>query len=405
MSIRITLALSLLAAPAAAGGGDPTLFAIGHLKFKDGLGAANSSLYTLDAATGAATLVGEIGNFWSVSGLAVLRDGRLVGSAHEQVSITFGTPRRSFLIEIDRATGAGTYIGEIGNASEGGCGRVPDLAYDPLGDVLYGYGDYCANCTTCDTLLRIDPDTGEATPIGATGFMGGGNGLGWDVNSATLYGTPSDGGSLVTLDTVSGAATSVPGTVGVVPGSLNGLAFHPDTGELYGSLQRNGVKSLDDFQLVVIDTATGVTTTVGTTVKGIDALAFDPGFGPVAACAFRAGSGANPAGYDCVTAPALGEPWESSVATAPTVGTVTLSTIVATGLGGPTGGVFAAGWELLILPPYAAVDVAAGSHSLPVPALSSLLGVGIATQGARLEAGPAGILPVLLNAQDLMLGF
>jgi hypothetical protein len=100
----------------------------------------------------------------------------------------------------------------------------------------------------------------------------------------------------------------------------------------------------------------------------------------------------------------LGSNWTPSIATAPSVGTSTLATIVGIGLGGPTSGVAALGGELLILPNYLASQ-ALGAHSIPVPSDPTLEGVAVFTQGLRIEqTGGGGIAYVPTNALDLILG-
>ncbi len=123
-----------------------------------------------------------------------------------------------------------------------------------------------------------------------------------------------------------------------------------------------------------------------------------------ASCTFRNGSGVNSTDYFCVTNPILGEEWTSVIDAAPSLGLLTTATAVVFGFGGPASGVFLPdGGELLIAPP-AMFDLAVRArHSIPIPADSSLAGQLVSTQGIRFEAGPSSV--VLLNAQDLVLGF
>ena len=233
----------------AAAAGD--LYAAAHAVSPGAPGPAD--LYTLDKATGAATLIGPIG-FSGVSALAVLNDGRLVGSATDGTS--------SFLIDIDRATGAGTLIGTTGGASGSSCERVGGLAYDPVTDTLWGMGERCSGSFSLDTLLVIDTTTGAGAEV-APGAHGSGFFLGtaWDPSTSTLY---SNDGSLglFTIDPATSAETLIGG-----PGSSNGMAID-GTGTAYGTTNAN--------DLITIDLATGSETVVGNTgLTGLDGLVFD----------------------------------------------------------------------------------------------------------------------------------
>ncbi|MEM7307306.1 MAG: hypothetical protein AAF682_11580 [Planctomycetota bacterium] len=126
---------------------------------------------------------------------------------------------------------------------------------------------------------------------------------------------------------------------------------------------------------------------------------------PEAACSIRTGVlDLNPYDFTCESAPVIGEVWEARVSTEPTIGTQTLTTFVTTGFGGPTDGVALFGHELLILPPYLETT-GYGEHPIPISASPAFLGITLHTQGARLELSGGGIEVVLLNAQDLQVGF
>lgn len=228
-----------------------------------------SDLYTIDPATGDATVIGSIG-FENVTGMTCLPDGRMVASTRGDAVVPPGPA--SILIEIDPMSGAGTLIGTIGDFNAGSCGRMPDITYDDVTSTLYGYGDFCNGDP--EGLFTVDPDTGAGTSVGATGYTGGGNGLAAEPGTGTLYATPFDDNSLITIDPVTGMGTEVPGSAGAIPFRVNSLVFHPDNGTLYGSLN-------DPFagtsSLVTISTADGTTTTVGETVLNLDALTFECG--------------------------------------------------------------------------------------------------------------------------------
>ncbi|MEM7305529.1 MAG: hypothetical protein AAF682_02605 [Planctomycetota bacterium] len=126
---------------------------------------------------------------------------------------------------------------------------------------------------------------------------------------------------------------------------------------------------------------------------------------PAASTTLRHGVlGLNLSGYYSYSDPVLGETWEVTIEPDPVFGTQTLSTILTTGLGGPTEGVPLFGYELLILPPYVE-SFGLGDHDMTIPPSSQLVGAELFTQAARLELGTAGIEVVLLDARDLVLGF
>ena len=124
--------------------GTGTLFASG------GFGS-NGDLFTLDAATGATTLVGHTG-YSAVPGLAFLPDGTLYGTAQLGTNVADG------LIRIDPATGASVAVGPFG----GGAYSVDAIASDPTTGLLYGVSPFNRPAD----LLVIDPGTGVATVIG-----------------------------------------------------------------------------------------------------------------------------------------------------------------------------------------------------------------------------------------------
>ncbi|MBX7149987.1 hypothetical protein K1X84_00005, partial [bacterium] len=247
-----------------------------------GSGVGPSSLYRLDPATGEATLIGPIG-FDNVTGMAILGNGRLVASANGDALFGYYT---SVYIEIDPKTGAGKLLGIISQSAGGegkairteiipneiiappvdGCGRMPDLAYDPVNDILYGYSD---RCSAVEGLWMINKLNGFGTPIGLSGFEGGGNGLAIDPNTGRIFAKPDDANGLVELDPETGAGTIIPGTAGNVPSGINAMDFNPITGQLFGSLKSGAVN-----YLVTIDTSSGLTDTLGESIAGLDAIAF-----------------------------------------------------------------------------------------------------------------------------------
>lgn len=268
-----------------------------------GSGVGPSSLYKLNTATGEATLIGPIG-FDNVTGMAILGNGRLVASANGDALFGDGT---AIYIEIDPKTGAGKLLGIIdqnggGQAKAirtgiipneiigpgGDCGRMPDLTYDPVNDILYGYSDQCNNV---EGLWIINKLNGFGTPVGPSGFTDGGNGLAIDPNTGRLFAKPNDANGLVELDPETGAGTIISGTAGNLPSSINAMDFNPVTGQLFGSLNAGSLS-----YLVTIDTATGLADTLGESIAGLDAIVFG----------FESDIDVSPLSFD-VTVPAGGQ--------------------------------------------------------------------------------------------------
>lgn len=259
----VVLCLSLIAVPVSA-----------QVAMWGATGGASSTLFSVDPDTAATTSIGPIG-IAGVTGLAALPDGRLVASANDGDG-SQGDGDNSILLDINRTNGAGALIGVISNLNTG-CARMPDLTWDGLNSTLYGYGDFCGG--PAEGLFTINTTTGAGTSVGASGYSSGGNGLAWDHTTDTMYGTPVDNGSLVTLNRVTGAGTDVPGSVGNVPSRVNALAVHPVTGVLYGVL--NGAQTGTNYGLVTIDKITGDVTLIGELPARFDAITFDQTAPPI----------------------------------------------------------------------------------------------------------------------------
>jgi len=233
-----------------------------------------STLFVIDPTTGASNAIGPIG-FTSVTGMAFLNDGRLVASANgDDICGSCAV-----LIEINRKTGVGTLIGEMDNNITGDCARFPDITYDTTTDTLYAISGSPGQCVPGRRLHTVNTTTGAATPVGVvSGFGGGGNGLAKDPITGALYFTPQSGNSLVILDPVTGAGTSVPGSEGNVAPRINALDFSPEFlgTQLYGSLRdasgNFGPNSAS--YLVIINIENGQTALIGPTAQGLDAIVF-----------------------------------------------------------------------------------------------------------------------------------
>jgi len=223
----------------------------------------NQAIYTVDTATGAATLVGSTVIEMSLSGLAwdsstgvlYVSDVVTPGAGDAPVAVAGGRnlPRAAApgggsgygLGAVNPATGEITFIGDHVTSS-----NIHGLAYDPANDVLWG-----ADVDGSGGLAEIDRLTGAATLVGAWGTTGEIRGLAYDAATDTLYGVDYNAGSLYTIDRGTGAATLV-GALGFAVGYYEGLDIDPDTGVLY-------LVDHASHNLSTVNPATGAATTVG----------------------------------------------------------------------------------------------------------------------------------------------
>jgi hypothetical protein len=227
----------------------------------DGALGNSSNLYVLDPSTGAVLqTIGPIG--FSVSGLAVdPATGTLYGSTGGESDV------RGALITINKATGAGSFVGEIlGNDS-----AVPDITFTPDG-TLYGWwrGD--------DDLVRINKATGAGTFVGEAGPFPNAVGFGLASNAAgTLFlAGDGDNGPLRTVDRNTGFVTTVATLQGSTGDPIAALAFDA-AGTLFGARLNHSVCcSFRPADLITIDTNSGAISSRGPSVNNLDALAFEP---------------------------------------------------------------------------------------------------------------------------------
>ena len=174
-------------------------------------------LLTIDPDTGAGTLVGNIPGVFAVPGLAINSAGDIYGTDN---------PVDSSLYRIDAATGASFFVGNLGIEGPDG------IAFDE-DDVLYVTETFdLANLYTVDVTTAVPTLVGSLTGLPVDEHM---TGLAFDPIDGTLYG--STGGSIqpdtiYTIDKSTGAVTLV-GTTGL-GGSTPDL-FFDKTGSLFGS--------------------------------------------------------------------------------------------------------------------------------------------------------------------------
>jgi hypothetical protein len=227
------------------------------------------SLFTLNPATGAATLVAPLldagAGAYGLTGLAFdPGTGVLYGST------TNGSPSLSaHLVTINTTTGLVTDIGAFGVG-----GTMSDLTFTPDG-TLYGW-----RAANNHSLYTISPTTGAAALVATSDVSSrfGGGGLASDL-SGVIYSTPDSisnppgtlrivsrtTGQTAVVGNLSGAPLANGGRMGI-----NAMDFD-GSGLLFGLNTNQAIPAL--VHLVRINTSTGAITDVGASANNLDSLA------------------------------------------------------------------------------------------------------------------------------------
>jgi hypothetical protein len=218
----------------------------------------SGQLYDMNTATGAATNPRGSGAT-SLAGIAFAPSGTLFGLT------TFGGAPANSLVTINPTTGIATLVGATGLTAiiEG------DLAFDPITGFLYGLYDVVG--PNYD-LFRINPATGAATTIGAIANVSDFSAMAFNA-AGVLFVVNNGDGKLLTVNTATAAILS---TVNLSPnpgGEVAGLAIDPSTGVFYYA---NGYAVTSN--LYTLDTSTGVLTLIGPAgqTNFLAGLAFTP---------------------------------------------------------------------------------------------------------------------------------
>jgi len=272
VSIALYASLSLIALGSAAVGRAAIMYASAD---------DSDEIYTIDLATGQATLVGISVENMSFSGLAYdsSTGTMFVSDVYDPACTTFAGSAGDAnaggeilggscfgLGTVDLSTGAVTYIGTGHNITS----DIQGLAYDSANDVLYGAD------SDNGSLDVIDRTTGEATIVGLWGAVDASiRALAYDAASDTLFGASV--GNLYRLDRTTGVATLVgPLGIGAPDTEARGLEIDPDTGMLYLGV-------VGDSSFYRVDKATGAATLIGVSNIGIFGLGAVPTGAPAVA--------------------------------------------------------------------------------------------------------------------------
>lgn len=234
------------------------------------------SLYMINTATGASTLVAAItnangGGAIGITGLSFNPVDSLLYGITTNAVPTGGNTVRSSLVTIDTTTGVATVIGTLGFANS-------DISFRSDG-TLFGYE--AGNTKGFLSMTTINLNTGAATRIGDSGLSNTlGGGLAFDSVGDLYLSATGANGTLDMLDPGTGARTAGPGLSGGPfspsggpSGALNAMAFN-SLGVLYAlDSNRAGVALV---HLVIVDPLTGMITDLGSVADNMDALAFAP---------------------------------------------------------------------------------------------------------------------------------
>ena len=192
----VLIVLALLASPAQA----QVLYAA------TGSNGVDGQLFTVSSTTGASTLVAPIlagGLPIGVTGLAANPTTGVVYGITAGLTPNFG----SSLFTLNVATGVATIIGGGGTLSQ----QFGDISFNPAG-TLYGYN------RSTNSLYTIDIATGVDTLVGATGLAANCGGSITFAGATLRATISSDSGNIDTINPATGAGTAGPALTGAPGG-------------------------------------------------------------------------------------------------------------------------------------------------------------------------------------------
>jgi len=221
-----------------------------------------ATLYTINRATGAGTVVGAVG-FERCGGMDFNNAGVLYATCERNDGSNIPV-----LVRVNTATGAGTEVGPTGLN-----GAIGDVSFRADGTLFA----YIASNTPTHMLATINPATGVGTIVGDTGLsFGPGNGMSFDLSGTLFHSQRTLGPSpnLNTLNPATGAVTFV-SQIPPVTAHFNAMDADPDSGTMYAVLNQ-GSSGLGPTSLATIDTVAHTSAVIGLTVPSLDAIAFGP---------------------------------------------------------------------------------------------------------------------------------
>jgi len=204
----------------------------------------------------------EESTFGNISNLGELIQGLAFNPSNRTFYATTAGATPRLLAFDDKAES----IDDVGPLSGVLSDTIYGLAFDRVAGVLYGIDQ------TDGHLYTVDPDTAQASPIGAPagGEVGA---IAFNPDNNTLYGINDVGGSakLVTIDTTTGAFTTIK-TFGFSLKDFDGLAYNEDDGFLWT------IRDTTDLP-IRINPANGALTffgSVGVSVGPVYGMAYAP---------------------------------------------------------------------------------------------------------------------------------
>jgi DNA-binding beta-propeller fold protein YncE len=212
-------------------GPDGTLYALDHTLH-------HYAIYTIDAATAEATLVGETDRVLFEGGIAFAPDGTLYGA-------NTGNAFSAGLAMIDPATGASEEIGRLAGM------------HDMSGLAVRSDGMIIALDREPNALIAINPATMEFTTlaeiddaVGSVGGMAVAGDTGYFVTAGPGASNPGSN-ALYRFDLYTGETALVGSLEGVIPGfGLGGLAVLPDA-PCEGDLTGDGKRDQQDLAVLL----------------------------------------------------------------------------------------------------------------------------------------------------------
>jgi hypothetical protein len=225
--------------------------------------SAAGSLYTINTATGVATLIGPLkdgsGNVYSLTGMDFQPGTHVLFGSTSNNSTT----HPHSIVTINPATGLVTFVGQATTA-----GPIADITFTPNGN-LWGWWE-----PNQDRLVSINTTSGAATALGNNFLNTFGSAIASNSAGVVYFFGEGDLGEFDTLNLTTGQPTNM-GTLsgGIFDGGAIAAAKFSPGGVLYA------IDNNDDgtgTNLVTINLGTGAITNVGATVQSLDALAFGP---------------------------------------------------------------------------------------------------------------------------------